>query len=278
MKNKHINIRNSFFLLLGLFLVSIVNSVTAHEQVLDSLDVNTEIRAPITHGFWFPKLVAFGEEWYRGRLLEQGSHDKTGELPNANDPDTHLGFTAINATRWLISHHWFGEDKIGEEQFYSRNPNWFFDPVKPSNSVMGVFAMFRMGILNELDARLAIHKMINSYTDQTYSILRNGVWLYAMANLSTTDFTKNDGSRTVPNPVGLSDGEAIRYEIGVIITHHFFGRNQNDTVQIMDEIYDRLIHILRDLNANNITDENARLAITELFIRHSSNLLNHTAK
>ncbi len=266
MKNKHTNIRNGFFLLLGLFLVGVVNSATAHEQVLDSLDVNTKIRTPITHGFWFPKLVTFGEEWYRGRLLEQGSHDETGELPNTNDPDAHLGFTAINATRWLISHHWFGEDAIGEEQLYSRNPNWFFDPGNPSNSVMGVFAMFRMGILNELDARLAIHNMINSYTDQTYSILRNGVWLYAMTDLSATDFTINDGTRTVPNPVGLSDSKAIRYEIGIIITHHFFGHNQNDTVQVMDENYDSLIHILRDLNANNITDKNARLAITELFM------------
>jgi hypothetical protein len=248
----------------GLSLLATSISAGAHQRNLDALDANTHIRTPITHGFWFPKLVTFGEEWYRGRLLDQGGHTETGELPDASDPDGHRGFTAINATRWLISHHWFGEDEIGEEQLYSRNPNWFFDPVNPSNSVMGVFAMFRWGLLNEDEARLAIHNMIKSYTDREYSILRDGVWIYAMADLSTTDFTVNDGSRVVPNPLGIPDDEAIRNEIFVIITHHFFGRNRNNTVKIMNNIYHRLVHVLINLNNDTITDEQARLAIVKL--------------
>jgi hypothetical protein len=264
MKNEAMKFRSAFFLTMGLMMLTAISSAGAHEQNLDALDTNAHVRTPITHGFWFHKLVTFGEEWYRGRLLEQGGHSETGELPDASDPDGHLGFTAINATRWLISHHWFGEDEIGEEQLYSRNPNWFFDPSNPANSVMGVFAMFRWGLLDETDARLAIHNMIKSYTDREYSILRDGVWLYAMADLSATDFTVNDGSRTVPNPLTVSDEEAIRYEIGVIMTHHFFGRNRNNTVKVMDKIYDRLVDILRELNDDTITDEQARFAITRL--------------
>ncbi|HHI94242.1 MAG TPA: hypothetical protein ENK04_12130 [Gammaproteobacteria bacterium] len=264
MKNLSIDLRSIFILTFGLLMLSAMNPVVAHDKKLDKLDVNPHIRTPITHGFWFPKLVAFGEEWYRGRLLQQGAHSETGELPDISDSDEHLGFTAINATRWLISHHWFGDDAIGEAQLYSRNPNWFFDPNDPANSVMGVFAMFRWGLLNEADARLAIHNMIKSYADQEYSILRNGVWLYAMANLSSTDFTVNDGSRAVPNPLGVSDEEAIRYEIGVIMTHHFYGRNRNNTVSEINDIYDDLIHLLIDLNNGVITDERARLALVKL--------------
>ena len=254
----------AFVFILGILILATNNSASAHEQNLNALDTNTHIRSPITHGFWFPKLVAFGEEWYRGRLLQQSEHAETGELPDASDPDGHRGFTAINATRWLITHHWFGEDEIGEEQLYSRNPNWFFDPVNPSNSVMGIFAMFRWGLLDEDEARLAIHNMITSYTDEEYSILKNGVWIYAMADLSNTDFTVNDGSRVVPNPLGVSADEAIRYEISVIMTHHFFGRNRNNTVKIMNKIYHRLVNILISLNNDTMTDSEARRAIVKL--------------
>jgi hypothetical protein len=267
MKNHFFSLRSTIILMFWLSLLTTSISAQAHQRNLDALDTNTHIRTPITHGFWFPKLVTFGEEWYRGRLLQQGGHTETGELPDASDPDGHLGFTAINATRWLISHHWFGEDEVGEEQLYSRNPDWFFDPVNPSNSVMGVFAMFRWGLLNEDEARLTIHNMITSYTDREYSILRDGVWVYAMANLSSTDFTVNDGSRVVPNPLGVSDAEAIRYEIGVIMTHHFFGRNRNNTVKVMNKIYDRLVQVLISLNNDTITDEQARLAIAKLVRR-----------
>ena len=127
-------------------MLSTSNSLAAHEQNLDDLNTNTHIRTSITHGFWFPKLVAFCEEWYRERLFQQGGHTETGELPEASDPD------------------------------------WFFDPANPSNSIMGG-AIFRWGLLDEVEARLAIHNMITSYTDREYSILRDGVWIYAMANL-----------------------------------------------------------------------------------------------
>ena len=129
---------------------------------------------------------------------------------------------------------------------------------------MGVFAMFRWGLMDEVEARLTIHNMIKSYTDREYSILRDGVWIYAMADLSATDFTVNDGSRTVPNPLGLPDDEAIRNEIGVIMTHHFFGRNRNNTVRVMNKIYERLVHVLIHLNNDAITDEEARLAVARL--------------
>ncbi len=264
MKNKTVNLQSAFILALGMLITGVFNTAKAHEQNINSLDANTQIRSPVTHGFWFQKLVTFGEEWYRGRLIEQDSHNETGELPDASDPDGHQGFTAINATRWLIGHHWFGDDEVAEEQLYSRNPNWFFDSNNPSNSVMGIFAMFRWGLLNEAEARLAIHNMIKSYADREYSILLDGVWIYAMSDLSSTDFTINDGSRAVPNPLALSEEKAIRYEIGVIMTHHFFGRNRNNTVRTMDKIYDRLVSILQELNNNTITDKDARLAIVRL--------------
>ncbi len=236
---------------------------------LNEQDTDTTVRTPITHGFWFPKTVAIGEEWYRGRLIQQGGHEETGELPDSTDghrrPDDHLGFTAINSTRWNITHHWFGgDDENGEEQLYSRNPDWFFDPADPANSVMGVFALFRWGILNEIEARFAIHDMIKSYTDREYSILADGAWLGAMANLSKTKFKVNDGTRTVPNPLGLPDAQAIRNEISVIITHHFFGRNKDNTVMGMNQIYDDLIKVLEDFNAGIRSEEKALSGVTDL--------------
>ena len=259
-----------YYQILWLFLLcfgigSALNVAQAHRPNLDRLDTNTRIRTPITHGFWFPKTITAGEEWYRGRLIEQGSHTETGELPDDTDPDGHRGYTAVNEVRWLISHHWFaGDDENAEEQFYSRNPDWFFDPANPPNSIMGVFALFRWGLLDEIDARLAIHDMITSYTDREYTILRDGVWLQAMSNLSATDFTVNDGSRTVPNPLGLPVDQAIRNEIGVIMTHHFFGRNRNNTVRVMSKIYERLVDVLIQLNNDAITDDEARLAVARL--------------
>jgi hypothetical protein len=236
---------------------------------LNSQDTDPSVRTPITHGFWFPKTVTIGEEWYRGRLIAQGGHAETGELPDSTDghsaPDGHLGFTAINNTRWNITHHWFGgDDENAEKQLYSRNPVWFFDPVKPANSVMGVFALFRWGILNEIEARLAIHDMIKSYTDRECSILADGVWLGAMANLSVTKFQVNDGPRTVPNPLGVPVDQAIRNEISVIITHHFFGRNKDNTVMVMNQIYDDLVKVLEDFNAGMLSEKKARRDVTDL--------------
>ncbi len=232
---------------------------------LNSQDTNPSVRTPITHGFWFPKTVAIGEEWYRGRLIAQGGHKETGELPDSTDLTGHIGFTAINSTRWNITHHWFGgDDKIGEKQLYSRNPKWFFDAAKPANSVMGVFALYRWGILNEIEARLTIHDMIKSYTDREYSILADGAWLGAMANLSKTKFKVNDGTRTVPNPLGLPDAQAIRNEISVIITHHFFGRNKDNTVMTMDQIYDDLVTVLMDFKDVTLLEEEALGGVTVL--------------
>jgi len=262
----------SFLPAFSLFLVFWVFSIPA--QAIDSpalhkQDTNTKVRTPITHGFWFPKTVAIGEEWYRGRLIQQAGHDETGELPALSDG--HLGFTAINSTRWNITHHWFGEDDDNaNDQLYSRNPAWFFDPSNPANSVMGVFALFRWGFLNEIEARLAIHDMITVYTDREYTILADGIWLGAMANLSITDFTVNDGSRPVPNPLGLPVDQAIRNEISVIMTHHFFGRNHNDTVRVMDKIYESLVEVLQKVNKGTFSEEQARQEITDLIKKAST--------
>jgi len=236
----------------------------AHPPGLNALDINPGVRTPITHGFWFPKLVAMGEEWYRGRLIELGSHNETGDLPDDTDSDGHKGFTAKNEVRWLITHHWFGDDETAEEQLFSRNPVWFFDPVDPANSVMGIFALFRWGKLNEREARLAVHHMITTYTEREYSILRDGVWLYAMSDLLT-------GKRDVDaccNPLGLPREEAIRNEISVIITHHFFGRNHNNTVQVMNHIYDPLLVLLQKLNDDEVSEKRARAHIVRLLRFH----------
>jgi len=251
---------------LCLVLLSSSPLLALDSPALNSQDTNTASRTPITHGFWFPKVIAIGEEWYRGRLIQQGNHDETGELPDPTDghprPDDHLGFTAINSTRWNITHHWFaGDDALAEAQLYTPNPAWFFDSSNPANSVMGVFALFRWGFLNEIDARLAIHDMITVYTTREYTILADGVWLAAMANLSVTDFTVNDGPRTVPNPLGLPEEQAIRNEIGVIITHHFFGRNQDNTVEVFDKRFAELVTVLQDFNTGALTEEQARDAV-----------------
>ncbi len=253
-----------FVLSLGLFLSSPTQAIDSPS--LNKDDTNTKVRTPITHGFWWPKTVAMGEEWYRGRLIQQDGHDETGELPDFSDghagSDGHLGFTAINSTRWNITHHWFGgDDDLAEAQLYTPNPAWFFDSSNPANSVMGVFALFRWGFLNEIDARLAIHDMITVYTTREYTILADGVWLDAMANLSVTDFTVNDGPRTVPNPLGLPEEQAIRNEIGVIITHHFFGRNQDNTVEVFDKRFAELVTVLQDFNTGALTEEQAREAV-----------------
>ena len=258
-----------FVLSLGLFLSSPTQAIDSPS--LNKDDTNTKVRTPITHGFWWPKTVAMGEEWYRGRLIQQGSHAETGELPDTSDSDGHLGFTAINNTRWNITHHWFGgDDKLAKKQLYSRNPAWFFDSSKPANSVMGVFALFRWGLLNEIDARLTIHGMITSYTDREYTILADGVWLGAMANLSKTDFTVNDGSRMVPNPLGFPVDKAIRNEISVIITHHFFGRNHDDTVKVMDKIFTELVKELQKFNNGTVSEEKARKQIKDLIKKNSN--------
>ncbi len=123
---------------------------------------------------------------------------------------------------------------------------------------MGVFALFRWGFLSEIEARLAIHDMITSYTDREYSIAADGVWLGAMANLSSSDFTVNDGPRPVPNPLGFPVDQAIRNEIGVIITHHFFGRNNDDTVLVFGEIFDDVVETLIKFNDGTITEFQAR--------------------
>ncbi len=254
---------------LGLFLSSPTQAIDSPS--LNKDDTKTTVRTPITHGFWWPKTVAIGEEWYRGRLIQQDGHDETGELPDFSDghagSDGHLGFTAINSTRWNITHHWFGgDDDLAEAQLYTPNPAWFFDSSNPANSVMGVFALFRWGFLNEIEARLAVHDMIKSYrTGREYTILADGIWLGAMANLSTGDFTDNDGApREVPDPLGLGDAQAIRNEISVIITHHFFGRNDDNTVQVMDEIFEDLIEVLVQFNNGGLSEEQARQEITEL--------------
>ena len=135
-------------------------------------------------------------------------------------------------------------------------------------SVMGVFALFRWGLLDEINARLTIHNMITSYTDREYTILADGVWLGAMANLSGTDFTVNDGPRNVPNPLGMPVDQAIRNEISVIITHHFFGRNRDDTVQVMNKIYAELVKELQKFNAGG-TEEKAREKIKDLIKKNS---------
>ena len=139
---------------------------------LNSQDTNTAIRTPLTHGFWFPKLIAIGEEWYRGRLVQSHANvTETDDLPDLSDPTGHNGFTAINSTKWNITHHWFGGDSAtAETVFYSQNMDWFFDAAAPQNSVMGVFALFRWGFLNEIDARLAIHDMITVYTTREYRV------------------------------------------------------------------------------------------------------------
>ncbi len=133
---------------------------------------------------------------------------------------------------------------------------------------MGVFALFRWGFLNEIEARFAIHDMITFYTTmdsgREYSILADGIWLGAMANLSTTDFTMNDGSRTVPNPLLLPVDQAIRNEISVIITHHFFGRNHDDTVEVMDEIFKPLTRVLKKFNNGTFSEKKARRRITNM--------------
>ena len=259
---------------LACFALSVVYFGSSPTQASESSVINRKdtipaVRSPITHGFWFPKTVAIGEEWYRGRLIQRGKHDETGKLPVSTHgkphSDGHLGFTAINSTRWNITHHWFGgDDKNAEKQLYSRNPKWFFDPAKPANSVMGVFALFRWGMLNELEARSAIHDMITKYADREYSILADGAWLGAMAKLSKTDFTVNDGPRTVPNPLGLSQAKAIRNEISVIITHHFFGRNKDDTVMVMDQIFDDLVKVLVDFNGGSLSKKKAVIGVTDL--------------
>lgn len=247
---------------LGLFLSS--PSKAIESKSLNKADTKTKVRSPITHGFWWPKIVAIGEEWYRGRLIPQGGHDQTGELPDISDGDGHLGFTAINSTRWNITHHWFaGNDDLAWDQLYSRNTDWFFDPSKPANSVMGVFALFRWGLVNEIDARLTIHDMITSYTDREYTILADGVWLGAMANLSSTNFKVNNGSRTVPNPLGYPVDQAIRNEISVIITHHFFGRNDDDTVRVMDKIYKKLVKVLQKYNKGRLSEKKAKGGLSE---------------
>lgn len=270
-KESAMNIHTRFIkilvIILSLCLLSVQPAVS-HEKNLHRLDTNPHVRTPITHGFWFPKLVTLGEEWYRGRLIQQDGHGETGELPDKNDTDGHLGFTAVNATRWLITHHWFnGDDVLADDQLYSRNPNWFFNAADPADSVMGVFALFRWGIIDEMTARLMIHRMINRYTDQTYSILGNGAWLQAMADLSQTDFTDNNGIRDVPNPLDLPPAEAIRNEVAVIITHHFFGRNRNNTDRVMTRIYPDLVEILMKFNSHKISEREARLKIAVLATR-----------
>ncbi len=239
---------------------------------LNNKDTNPNVRTSITHGFWFPKVVAIGEEWYRGRLIQDSLNGETGELPDTTDPSGHLGFTAVNSTRWNITHHWFaGDDDLAADQLYSRNPDWFFDPADPPNSVMGVFALFRWGFLSEIEARLAIHDMITSYTDREYSIAADGVWLGAMANLSSSDFTVNDGPRQpVPNPLGFPVDQAIRNEIGVIITHHFFGRNNDDTVLVFGEIFDDVVETLIKFNNGTITEIQARRKLIQIIAKASA--------
>ena len=185
MKRKRTFAKMALFFMFYLFVGGSLTVAQAHSPSLDALDTNPKVRTPITHGFWFPKLLAMGEEWYRGRLIELGSHTETGDLPDDTDSDEHRGFTAKNEVRWLIAHHWFGDDETAEEQLFSRNPAWFFDPADPANSVMGVFALFRWGMLNEIESRLAVHQMITTYSDREYTILRDGVWLYAMSDLLT---------------------------------------------------------------------------------------------
>jgi len=254
---------------LGLFLSSPTQAIDSPS--LNKDDTKTTVRTPITHGFWWPKTVAIGEEWYRGRLIQQdtslGSHVETGELPDTSDghagSDGHLGFTAINSTRWNITHHWFGgNDVLADTQLYTPNPKWFFDLGNPANSVMGVFALFRWGFLNEIDARLAVHDLINADTDREYSILADGVWLGAMANLL-------NGTRPVPNPLGFPIDQAIRNEISVIITHHFFGRNDDDTVKVMDKIYKKLVKELQKFNDGTNSEEKARKKIKDLIKKNS---------
>ncbi len=253
------------YTLLAFLFCGLSGLTAAQEPDLYQMDVDPHLRTPLTHGFWFPKLLAIGEEFYRGRLVGQGSHRETGELPDPTDPDGHLGFTAVNATRWLITHHWFGgDDELAEHQFYSRHPNWFFDPQNPSRSVMGILALFRWGMLSELEARRAIDRLINAYTDRPYSILSDGAWLAAMADLSRSDFTVNDGPRAVPNPLGLPEDQAIRNEMAVIMTHHFLGRNRGHTDAVMTKIYPDLVRILEKFNAGLITDREARQAIAQL--------------
>ncbi len=36
----------------------------SESSVINRKDTNPAVRSPITHGFWFPKTVAIGEEWY----------------------------------------------------------------------------------------------------------------------------------------------------------------------------------------------------------------------
>lgn len=264
---KHKVLLSSIVLCLIFFFGINANTAWAVEsEALTEKDTSPGVRTPITHGFWFPKMVAIGEEWYRGRLIQSDAGVETGELPTG--VGDHRGFTAINNVRWNITHHWFGgDDVLANEQLYSRNPDWFFDAANPPNSVMGVFAMFRWGMINEIDARLTIHGMITNYTDREYVILGDGIWLFAMSKLSVTDFTVNDGPRTVPNPLGFSEADAIRNEIGVIIIHHFYGRNKDNTVEVMNKIYEPLVELLEDFNDASITEEVARKKISKLVIK-----------
>jgi hypothetical protein len=85
-----------------------------------------------------------------------------------------------------------------------------------------------------------------------------------MANLSVTKFQVNDGPRTVPNPLEVPVDQAIRNEISVIITHHFFGRNKDNTVMVMNQIYDDLVKVLEDFNAGMLSEKKARRDVTDL--------------
>jgi len=228
-------------------------------DVLHISDIDSIIRSPLTHGFWFLKVVAMGEEWYRGRFVEKSTVGETGNLPVVTDPTGHLGFSAINEIRWLLTHHWFGgNDTLANKELYSKNTTWFFDAAKPLNSVMGVFAMFRYGLLNEDNARLAVHQMINIYSSTERSILANGIWIHVMIAVL-------DGSKKISNPLQLTTKKAVQNEINVLVTHHFFGNNNNNTVSLTDNYYKPLTRILNKVIRNEWNIIVGRKKILELF-------------
>lgn len=227
-----------------------------HKEECDRIGghVHSGFRLSLHYGFWFHKLIAFGEEWYRGRLIENGRHKETGELPDATDPDGHLGFTAENSVRWLITHHWFGgDDGMAAKEFYSPTGAWFFNPTNPRTSIMGIFAAFRWGKINESAARVRIHNIINAkrLRPRGFSILWDGFWFGAIYQLF------ND-TREVPNPLKLPKPEALRNEVGVIITHHLFGKNADNTANVMHMVYPKIVEIAKSYIRGTLTEKTAR--------------------
>ena len=53
------------------------------------------------------------------------------------------------------------------------------------------------------------------------------------------------------------------------MTHHFFGRNDDDTVQVMDAIYPALVKELRKFNKGMLSEEEARTKIKDIIKENS---------